>query len=184
MLNLIVALSLPLGTPPSPDRLQWFREARLGMFIHWGPVSLRETEIGWSRGDTVPIADYDSLYKHFNPAAFDADAWMKLAKQAGFRYVVPTAKHHDGFCLWPSEQTSYTIAATPFGRDIMGEIAHAAGKKGLAMCSYFLNPRLARSRLRYREPRRTFGHPVSQDGPIHGSNQGRVPSSSRAMASN
>lgn len=152
MLNLIVALSLPLGTPPSPDRFQWFREARLGMFIHWGPVSLRETEIGWSRGDTVPIADYDSLYKRFNPAAFDADAWMKLAKQAGFRYVVPTAKHHDGFCLWPSEQTSYTIAATPFGRDIMGEIAHAAGKKGLAMCSYF-------SILDWRDPDYATGSP-------------------------
>ncbi len=119
------------------QRLAWFRAARVGMFIHWGPVSQKGTEIGWSRGQEVPVEEYDNLYKTFDPTQFDAEAWMKLAAQAGFKYVVPTAKHHDGFCLWPSKQTDYTIAHTPFKRDVMGAIAAAAKKHGLAMCSYY-----------------------------------------------
>jgi alpha-L-fucosidase len=121
----------------APDHLAWFRNARVGMFIHWGPVSLRGTEIGWSRGDGVPVVEYDQLYKQFNPTKFNADEWMNLAKRAGFRYVVPTAKHHDGFCLWPTKASDYNIMSTPFHRDIMGEIAHAAKHYGITMCSYF-----------------------------------------------
>lgn len=109
------------------------------MFIHWGPVSLKGVEIGWSRGDKVPAEEYDALYRRFNPTAFDADAWMKLAKEAGMRYVVPTAKHHDGFLLWPSKADPfhYNIAYTPCKRDIMGEIAQAAKKEGITMCTYY-----------------------------------------------
>lgn len=134
----VASLSLAVTQTKVEDaHLGWFRKARVGMFIHWGPVSLRGTEIGWSRGAQVPAAEYDRLYQRFDPVKFDADAWMKLAHDAGMRYVVPTAKHHDGFCLWRSKQTDYTIAHTPFKRDIMGEIAVAAKRHGLAMCSYY-----------------------------------------------
>jgi len=136
MLGLALAVSLA-ASPATPPDLDWWRRDRIGMFIHWGPVSLEGTEIGWSRGADVPIDVYDNLYRRFDPVKFDADAWMQLAQDAGMKYVVPTAKHHDGFCLWPSKQTGYTIAATPFKRDVMGEIAAAAKKHGIAMCSYY-----------------------------------------------
>src|SRR5690606_6685339 len=96
-----------------------FSGLKFGMFIHWGPVSLRGTEIGWSRGRDVPIAEYDNLYKEFNPVLFDADDWVKTASDAGMKYIIFTSKHHDGFCMWPSEYTEYDIASTPFKRDVL-----------------------------------------------------------------
>jgi alpha-L-fucosidase len=95
-----------LGPVPSKTgqqrdaRLAWWREARFGMFIHWGPISLKGTEIGWSRGAEVPVTEYDHLYKRFNPTLFNADAWAEIAKQAGMKYLVITSKHHDGFAIW------------------------------------------------------------------------------------
>jgi hypothetical protein len=84
-------------------RMPEFMDQRFGMFVHFGPVTLRGTEIGWSRNKEVAQADYDSLYKEFNPVLFNADAWVKAAKDAGIKYLVITAKHHDGFCLWPTK---------------------------------------------------------------------------------
>src|SRR4051794_13835810 len=107
-----------LKTPDSI--LHDFMDKRLGMFIHWGPVTLRGTEIGWSRNHEVAQADYDQLYKEFNPVLFDADEWAKTAKDAGMKYLVITAKHHDGFCLWPSAFTNYNISQTPFKKDVVG----------------------------------------------------------------
>lgn len=135
-----VALAAVIGPSSSAEfeaRMKWFQEARLGMFIHWGPVSLKGTEIGWSRGAQVPNEEYDQLFKQFNPTLFDADEWMQLAKDAGMKYVVPTAKHHDGFCIWPTKTTDYNIMNSPFKRDIMGELAGASRRRGLAFCSYF-----------------------------------------------
>ncbi len=77
---------------PNEARLAWWRGARFGMFIHWGPVSLKGTEIGWSRGAPIPIAEYDNLYKQFNPVKFNADQWVKIAKDAGMKYMVFTTK--------------------------------------------------------------------------------------------
>ncbi len=85
MIGLMLALSLSALATPQDDHLAWFRAARVGMFIHWGPVSQRGPEIGWSRGAQVPTEEYDHLYESFNPTKFDADAWMKLAQRAGFR---------------------------------------------------------------------------------------------------
>ncbi len=117
-------------------RLRWWREARFGMFIHWGPVSLKGTEIGWSRGDQVPAEEYDNLYKRFNPTEFDADAWVALAKTAGMKYIVLTTKHHDGFCLWDTKQTDYNIMNSPFKRDVCKELAEACRKQGIRFCTY------------------------------------------------
>ena len=121
--------------PASAD-MSWWREARFGLFIHWGPVSLEGTEIGWSRGREVPVDTYDALYRRFNPTAFDAVAWARIAREAGAGYVVLTTKHHDGFCLWDSPSTDYDIMSTPFGRDVTRELADACRAEGLVFCAY------------------------------------------------
>jgi alpha-L-fucosidase len=123
------------GVPPPAD-LSWWREARFGMFVHWGPVSLRGTEIGWSRGDAIPVEEYDALYRRFDPRQFDARAWARLARDAGMGYLVLTTKHHDGFCLWASALTDYDIAGTPFGRDVVRELADACRAEGVVFCAY------------------------------------------------
>lgn len=110
---------------------------RFGMFIHWGPVSLRGTEIGWSRGHQVATDDYDQLYKEFNPVLFDADAWVRTAKDAGMKYLTITSKHHDGFCLWPTAYSNYNISATPYKKDIIAQLANACKKYGIKFCMYF-----------------------------------------------
>ncbi len=119
------------------DALQIWQDRRFGMFIHWGPVSLKGTEIGWSRGAQIPQDEYDNLYKQFNPTKFDADAWARTAKAAGMKYVVITTKHHDGFCLWPSKYTDYDIGNTPFKRDVLKELSQACRRQGLAFGTYY-----------------------------------------------
>ena len=122
--------------PPAARRLEWWREARFGMFIHWGPVSLKGTEIGWSRGAPIPIEEYDNLYRQFNPTNFHAREWMKVAHAAGMKYVVFTTKHHDGFCMWDTRQTDFNIMHSPFGRDVVKELAAACKRQGLAFGTY------------------------------------------------
>ena len=116
--------------------LQAWQNMKFGLFIHWGPVSLRGTEIGWSRGREVPIDEYDALYKEFNPVLFDADVWVRTAKQAGMKYIVITSKHHDGFCIWDSDYTDYDIMSTPFKRDILRELADACRRHGILFGTY------------------------------------------------
>ena len=127
------------GAPVSrdPERLQWWRDARFGMFIHWGPVSLTGTEIGWARGQQIPIAEYDLLYTKFNPTQFKADDWVQTAKIAGMKYIVLTTKHHDGFCLWDTKQTDFNIMRSPFGRDVVKELSEACKRAGLRFCTYY-----------------------------------------------
>jgi alpha-L-fucosidase len=118
-------------------RLDWWQEARFGMFIHWGPVSLKGTEIGWSRGREVPAEEYDRLYNSFNPKKFSAVEWVQIAKDAGMKYIVLTSKHHDGFCLWDTKTTDYNIMNTPFGRDVVKELADECKKQGIIFCTYY-----------------------------------------------
>ncbi|CAL1517206.1 alpha-L-fucosidase [Chitinophaga sp. MM2321] len=114
-----------------------FMGLRFGMFIHWGPIALRGTEIGWSRHREVPAADYDTLYKVFNPTKFNAEEWVKVARDAGMKYLTITAKHHDGFCLWPSAYTDYDIMSTPYKKDVVGALAKACRKYGIKFCIYY-----------------------------------------------
>jgi alpha-L-fucosidase len=134
----------PITAPPEngsiqtfDERMQWWREARFGMFIHWGPVSLKGTEIGWSRGEEIPVKTYDNLYKQFNPSKFDANQWVSIAKSAGMKYMVITSKHHDGFCLWDTKTTLYNIMSTPFKRDVIRELSDACKKENLTFCTYY-----------------------------------------------
>jgi alpha-L-fucosidase len=118
------------------ERLEWWKDARFGMFIHWGPISLKGTEISWSRGKEIPVEEYDNLYKQFNPVKFNADEWVKLAKDAGMKYIVFTSKHHDGFCMWNTKYTDHNIMNSPFKRDVMKELAEACKKQGMALGFY------------------------------------------------
>ena len=119
------------------EAVEAWKDLRFGMFIHWGPVALTGHEIGWSRGRETPIEEYDNLYKRFNPEQFDADEWVRIAKAAGMKYIVLTTKHHDGFCLWPSEYTDYDIGGSPFKRDVVGELAEACHKGGIGFGTYY-----------------------------------------------
>lgn len=139
---------------PGADRRQWWQAARFGLFIHWGPVSLVGTEIGWSRGGErrglrfnlppgpVPVEVYDNLYKEFNPVQFDATEWVQIAQEAGMRYMVFTSKHHDGFVNFDSALTDYKITSprSPFRRDIVGELASAAQAAQLPFGCYYSPP--------------------------------------------
>ena len=100
-----------------------WQDAKVGLTVHWGPVALRGTEIGLSRGKEVPAPDYDSLYKEFNPTLFNAREWAQLFKDSGFRYVTLVSKHVDGFAMWGTKQTDYNIMNGPFKRDITKELA-------------------------------------------------------------
>ncbi|MBN1126652.1 MAG: alpha-L-fucosidase [Sedimentisphaerales bacterium] len=126
--------------------ITWWREARFGMFIHWGPVSLTGLEISWSRANSnpacpnkgiTPVETYDNLYKEFNPTKLDTVRWAGIAKSAGMKYIVLTAKHCDGFCLWHTKVSDYSMAGTPFGRDICAELSQAARKEGLRIGWYY-----------------------------------------------
>ena len=129
-------------------RMQWFREARFGLFVHWGPVSLLGTEIGWSRGGerpgqggtgTVPIEIYDQLYRHYNPSMFDAEAVADVVAQSGARYITFITKHHDGFNMFDTQLSDYKITSTqsPFGRDVARELQQACERRGIKVIWYY-----------------------------------------------
>jgi alpha-L-fucosidase len=132
---------------PQDQRMAWWREARFGMFIHWGLYAIpagqwdgRDYAFGeWIKHYAkIPVAEYAALAGQFNPTAFDADAIVRLAKQAGMRYVVMTAKHHDGFAMYHSRVSAFNIIdATPFDRDPLRELAEACRQHGLKFGVYF-----------------------------------------------
>lgn len=129
------------------DRMDWWREARFGMFVHWGVYSVPAGTYKGERVDgigewimhhgRIPIAEYEKFADAFNPIAFDADAWVRLARKAGMKYIVITSKHHDGFCLWNSQVTEWDIMdATPFERDILRELSQACRRQRVKLCFY------------------------------------------------
>ncbi|HNQ22194.1 MAG TPA: alpha-L-fucosidase [Phycisphaerae bacterium] len=142
-----IATQVP-ATAETPEqfaqRLRWWREARFGMFIHWGLYAIPAGQWGtgtdhgeWIRETAhIPIEEYDRFVAQFNPVRFDANAWVRVAQEAGMRYIVITSKHHDGFCLFDSALTDYDVMSTPFRRDIMKELSDACRRQGLRMCWY------------------------------------------------
>lgn len=139
--NVAFAATNERGTPTwpavEPSALRHWQSLRVGMFIHWGPVSLTGKEIGWSRGSETPVEVYDNLYHRFNPTNFNAAEWVSIAKAAGMKYIVLTTKHHDGFCLWDTKLTDYNIMNTPFHRDVVKELAAACKKQGIEFGAYY-----------------------------------------------
>src|ERR1051326_8829159 len=126
------------------QRMKWWKDARFGLFIHWGLYSV---PAGTWKSDTnhaewirttaqIPIKEYEQLVPQFNPVKFNAEEWVKLAKAAGMKYIVITSKHHDGFCMFNTKQTDFDIMSTPFHRDIMKELSEACRKEGIQLCFY------------------------------------------------
>ncbi len=125
-------------------RMKSWAEARFGLFIHWGLYAIPAGEWGgqtdygeWIRTSAqIPVTEYDKLVGRFNPVKFNADEWVRLAKDAGMKYITITSKHHDGFCLFDSKYTDFDVMSTPFKRDIMKELSAACHKQGIKMCWY------------------------------------------------
>ena len=148
----LVAQQTPSSQPAADSareaRLAWFREAKYGLFIHWGLYAI---PAGQWKGKTIPgigewimnraqipVAEYEQLARRFNPVKFDADAWVKLAKDAGMRYIVITSKHHDGFALFKSDVSPFDVVdATPFKRDVLAELAKACARQGMPLGFYY-----------------------------------------------
>ncbi|MCG8308447.1 MAG: alpha-L-fucosidase [Cytophagales bacterium] len=139
---------------PEKDKMAWWREARFGMFIHFGlytvPSGVYNGEMmgrnwyaewirmqgNWPNG--IPDEEYRNFAKQFNPKDFNADEWIRLAREAGMKYFLITAKHHDGFALWPTKVSKYNVVdATPFKRDILGELASACKKYDVKLGFYY-----------------------------------------------
>ena len=144
---------LSSATPSEPEtaeRMEWFRNAKFGMMIHWGiystrggiapdgsPQKAKYTE-WYQSANKLPYAEYSKLAKDFNPVDFNADEWVQIAKNAGMKYITITSKHHDGFCLFDSAYTDYDVMdATPFKRDVLMELREACDKHGLKLCYYY-----------------------------------------------
>ncbi len=152
-LHQIMPSAAESSTLPSADSValkQW-QSNRFGIFIHYDPVCLKGQEISWSRaGDRrdrnekitqgIPSAEYDALYRQFNPSNFDASEWVRIIQSAGMKYMVFTAKHHDGFAMFDSKLTDYKITASPFKRDMCAELAEACHKAGIGLGFYYSPP--------------------------------------------
>src|SRR5580765_2028017 len=134
--------------PAKEKRLEWFRDAKYGLFIHWGLYALPAGEWNGKRSpgpgewvmlrSAVPVKEYERLASRFNPVKFDANAWVQLAKDAGMKYIVITSKHHDGFAMFKSSASPYNIVdATPFKRDILKELADACARGGIRLGFYY-----------------------------------------------
>ena len=130
------------------DRMAWWRDARFGMFIHWGVYSLPAgtwdgRQIGgigeWIMNRAkIPVADYQKMAKDFNPIKYDPDAWVKMAKDAGMKYIVITSKHHDGFALFETKASKWNVVdATAYGKDLLKPLAEACRKYGIKLGFYY-----------------------------------------------
>jgi len=129
------------------QRMEWFNEARFGMFIHWGLYSVPAGE--WQGKSTrgtgewimeraqIPVSEYEKFAPQFNPVEFNAKEWVAMAKNAGMKYIVITAKHHDGFAMFRSDLSDWGIKSTPFQRDPLKELADECHKAGITLCFYY-----------------------------------------------
>ncbi len=139
-----ICVAKPSEQPQFPS---WFNEAKAGLFIHWGLYSIPGDEWEGKRGNRdahiqhefrIPVAEYAKLADSFNPVKFDAEAYVKLAKDAGLNYIVYVSKHHDGFAMFDSPSNPFNIVkATPFKRDPLKELAMECRKQGIKLCVYY-----------------------------------------------
>ncbi|HET7768294.1 MAG TPA: alpha-L-fucosidase [Chloroflexota bacterium] len=119
------------------DGRDWFFEKRYGMFVHWGlyAIGAWHEQDQWRRG--IPRADYEPLIHRFNPIEFDPERWLDVLQGAGMEYLTVTSKHHDGFCLWETQQTDFNVMRSPYGKDIVGMLADACHKRRVPLCLYY-----------------------------------------------
>lgn len=143
------ALPTPAASSPSGDAdMEWFREARFGMFIHWGLYSRLAGEWGdqtvsggaeWIQKYLgIPSSQYSQLATTWNPTSYDTRDWVRRMKAAGVRYICITSKHHDGFCLWPTDANDdWNVRITPKGEDLLRPLADACREEGVVFCLYY-----------------------------------------------
>lgn len=126
---------------PAPENLRsrkWFKNAKFGMFIHWGVYSVLGDGEWVMEHQEIKKDDYEKLTKFFNPTKFNAEKWVSLAKEAGMKYITITTKHHDGFCVFNSDLTNYDIVdSTPYGKDIIKELAEECHEQGIKLFFYY-----------------------------------------------
>ncbi len=143
--NEALLAAIPKETPAEHDaRMAWFRDARFGMFIHWGLYAVPagvykdKTDLAewYLEQSKMPVSEYAKFIPQFDPEQFDAKAIVKAAKDAGMRYLVITSKHHDGFGMFPSALTDWCIKSTPFKRDPLAELSAACAEAGIRFCTY------------------------------------------------
>ena len=118
-------------------RVQWFQEARFGMFLHWGLYAIPGRGEWYMSGARMPAEKYERYLREFTAKAYDPRDWARRAKRAGMQYVVLTAKHHDGFCLFDSALTDYKSTNAPCGRDLVREFVDAVRAEGLRVGLYY-----------------------------------------------
>lgn len=126
--------------PRFGDGRDWFFEKRFGMFVHWGLYALPawHEQILW-RGE-ITRREYEKLTAQFNPTAYDPQRWLDAAESAGMEYLCFTTKHHDGFCMWDTQETGYNVMNTPYGRDVLAMLAEACDRRGILLCLYYSLP--------------------------------------------
>jgi alpha-L-fucosidase len=148
LLLLIVNGTIAQKTLNKDERMQWWREARFGMFIHWGVYAVpagtwngqRINGIGeWIMNNgKIPVAEYQQLAKQFNPVKYNPEAWVRMAREAGMKYIVITSKHHDGFALFKTNASKWNVVdATPYGKDLLKPLAEACKKYGIKLGFYY-----------------------------------------------
>jgi alpha-L-fucosidase len=124
------------GSAPEASR-EWFRDAKFGLFIHWGVYSLLGDGEWVMNNRKIPIAEYEKLPPQFNPTEFDPAEWVGIAKRAGQKYITITSKHHDGFCMWGTKETRYNIVdGTPYGKDVLLMLSEECKRQGIKLFFY------------------------------------------------
>jgi alpha-L-fucosidase len=148
MLALFLLQGTSAQTISRDERMEWWREARFGMFIHWGVYAVpagtndghrigHAAEWIMNRGK-IPVAQYQQFAHQFNPVKYDPEAWVRMAKEAGMKYIVITAKHHDGFALFKTSASKWNVVdATPYGKDLLKPLAAACKKYGIRLGFYY-----------------------------------------------
>ncbi|MBT1689602.1 alpha-L-fucosidase [Dawidia soli] len=132
-----VAQSTYIPSDVNKQNREWFQSARFGLFIHWGVYSVLGDGEWVMNQQQIPIRDYEKLPAFFNPTAFDAKSWVQLAKRAGMKYIVITSKHHDGFAMWDSRVSDYTIVKrSPYGKDVLKMLADECRREGVKLFFY------------------------------------------------
>ena len=167
-------------TDPRATNLEWFKEAKYGMFIHYGLYSQLEKGEWVQLRDTIPVAEYAKLKDRFTAENFDADMIIDLAIKAGMKYITITSKHHDGFCLFETQATDFNVMNSPCGRDLIKELYDACERKGLALFLYYsygadwkhpyFYPREAgwqNARPAYKEPQPEYKYETEADFQIY-----------------
>ncbi len=162
-------------------RMKWWREAKFGMFIHWGVYSVpagtyKGKQIGgigeWIMNSAkIPVAEYREFAKQFNPVKYNPDEWVKLAKEAGMKYIIITSKHHDGFALFDSKVTEWDVVdATPYKKDLLKPLSEACRKYGIKLGFYYSQEQAAHEAVEFENvfknkniPQEVIVHEFSED---------------------